>query len=225
MQCMFMLERLVSIVAPHECIVCGSEGDLACAWCEPDFCPPVPSRCFMCRKATVNNAVCKQCRSKSPLRHVWVRTELSGNAQRLLHVFKFERAQSAAANISRLMNEAVPYSEHVVLVPVPTATTRLRQRGYDHTKLLAQELSRELTLPMSNVLSRLGQSRQVGMKREVRLQQLKGTFRVKDPKIIKGKAVWLVDDVVTTGATLKEAARMLKKSEAKSVDGVVFAQK
>jgi len=222
---MFILELVLSMLTPFECLSCGREGGLVCSWCEPDFCSPLPSRCFMCRRISQQSAVCQKCRPKTPLRHVWVAAELSGNAQKLLHLFKFERAQSASREIGRFIYYALPFSDEVLLVPVPPATTRLRQRGYDHTKLLAREVSKATGLPYKQALSKLGQSRQVGMKREVRLKQLNGAFRVSRTDDVKDKAIWLVDDVVTTGATLSEAARALRRSGAKSVDAVVFAQK
>lgn len=123
------------------------------------------------------------------------------------------------------MQETLPYLDDALIVPIPTATIRLRRRGYDHTRLLARQLSRLLGLPYATALARLGQSRQVGTKRTERISQLAGAFYVKNAGLIKGAHILLVDDVVTTGATLEEAARTLKRAGAKTVDAAVFAQK
>ncbi len=155
-----------------------------------------------------------------------MRTELGGLPRELLHRFKFERAQSAASSIASLMYEAVNgLGGHDLIIPVPTATNRLRERGYDHAWLLARELGLTNHLPAMRLLMRLNQTRQVGTKRDQRLSQLRGAFRVTRPGRLQGAHVLLVDDVLTTGATLEEAALTLRKAGVAHVDAVVFAQK
>lgn len=75
------------------------------------------------------------------------------------------------------------------------------------------------------LLSRLGQTRQVGSKREQRLTQLSDAFRALRPDVIRNAQILLVDDVVTTGGTLEAAANVLRQAGASRIDAVVFAQK
>jgi ComF family protein len=222
---MFILERVIAGVAPHACLNCGSEGGLLCEWCFSDCFPPVPPRCYKCYAATSDSAVCAKCCHKTPLKRVWVRTDYDGLARQLVHAFKFERMQATGTIIAEYLQTTIPYMQNAMIVPIPTASSRLRQRGYDHAKLIAKELSRKTGLPRSALLARHGQTRQVGTKRAERLQQTQGAFRLSKPKLIKDAHILLVDDVVTTGATLEEAARTLKRAGAKTVDAVVFAQK
>ena len=98
-------------------------------------------------------------------------------------------------------------------------------RGYDHAALLARELARHTELTTMPVLRRVGQTRQVGATRSQRLKQLEGAFYVRRPEEIQGKKILLVDDLVTTGATLEAAARCLRLAGARTVSAVVFAQK
>lgn len=221
---MFIVERLISILAPHDCLLCGSEGSLVCARCWMDGCPALPERCYLCRKASPNSAVCNSCRRKSKLKHVWVRTDYEGLAKDLIRVFKFERAQAADSIIAEYMHESLPYLENTVIVPIPTATSRFRYRGYDHTALVAKELSKLTKLPHVSALRRLNQTRQVGAKRAKREEQLVDSFRIVQPDLMKGSKVLLIDDVVTTGTTLNEVAKTLKKAGAKQIDAAVFAQ-
>lgn len=222
---MFIAERLISIVAPHYCLVCDDEGALLCSWCAVEACASVPPRCYKCHRSSKDSAVCSACKRKTTLAHVWVRAEYGGTARNLLQKFKFERGQAAAKTIAELMHEALPYFvPDTLIVPVPTATSRVRGRGYDHAKLLAKELAKITQLCHEPLILRLGQTRQVGAKRQTRMDQLEGAFGLKKQDI-KGKRILLVDDVVTTGATLEEAAKVLKQSGAKTIDAVVFAQK
>lgn len=223
---MFVLERLISLVAPHLCMVCGEEGAVVCDWCLPDFALPVPERCYSCQAATPDSRVCKKCRRSSKLKHVWVRAEYENRVKDLVYGFKFARKQAACRPIARMMAETLPYLHpDTVVVHVPTASTRARSRGYDHAELLAKAIAAEIGLKHRNLLSRITQTRQVGAKREERLMQMKYAFRVVDTSVAKGMQVLLVDDLTTTGATLEAAAKALREAGAKTVNAIVFAQK
>lgn len=222
---MFILEKIISAVAPHQCIVCGTEGQLVCRYCEPDLCLPLPPHCYRCNALSMSNAVCVTCRRASPLRHIWIASDYSNYAKQLIYDLKFKGAQAAATAIGHAMHSTMPYLEDVTLVPIPTATTRIRQRGYDHAKLLAKELSNLTKLPSRSLLGRTGQTRQVGTKKHQRETQLQGAFWPNQFSNIQDAHIILVDDVITTGATLEQAARTLKQAGAKTIDAVVFAQK
>ena len=221
---MFIAERIINVVAPHNCLGCGSEGSILCGWCSNDAFLPLPPRCYRCYAQTADSAVCKKCRPQVRLSHVWVATEYKSMAKKLIYSFKFERAQAAAPILASYMLNSLPYLAEAVIVPIPTATSRKRQRGYDHTELLARCLARETRLEVCSALGRTGQSRQVGSKRAQRRKQLQNAFHAVRPQDISGKHVLLVEDIVTTGATLEAAAKTLKTAGAKRVSAVVFAQ-
>jgi len=120
------------------------------------------------------------------------------------------------------------YSQGAVnylIVPVPTATGRVRERGFDHAALLARQVAKDLGLPVSRPLGRLGQSRQVGAKRPQRQIQMADKIWVKNRGAVAGQQILLIDDVVTTGATLKEASKVLRQVGATRVDALIFAKR
>ncbi len=159
-------------------------------------------------------------------KHVWVRTYYEANAKKLLQSYKFERVRSASQIISEAMMEVLPFlSSNTLIVPVPTATSRVRQRGYDQAILMAKNISKNGSYDYSHAVSHLYQSRQVGASRQLRLAQLKDAFVVTSPGKVKGREILLIDDVVTTGATLEAMTQVLKKSGAKKVNALIFAQK
>lgn len=100
----------------------------------------------------------------------------------------------------------------------------MRERGYDQAKLLARKLAREARLPYADCLARSGQAHQVGSNRSQRLSQLSDAFRITKPRTVQNAYILLVDDVLTTGATLEAAAKVLHATGASSVDAVVFAR-
>lgn len=221
----FVVERFIDLIAPHDCLQCGADGAVVCEWCLPEVVDVLPSRCYRCRIQTDDSRVCRSCRRDSRLRHVWVSTGYEGTAKQLVHDFKFERKRAAVDQMAVLMTETLPYIRpDTIVTHVPTATGRVRRRGYDHAELLAKALAHKLNLRFNPLLRRMGQTRQVGASRKERLAQLEGAFQNVKVSDIK-KPVLLVDDLVTTGGTLETAARCLKRAGFRQVDAVVFAQK
>lgn len=222
---MFILEKLLDVIAPESCLVCQREGSILCSWCAPDACLPLPSRCVACQAQTTNFATCPKCRPKTQLTRVWVATEYTATAKELVKALKFGYKRSAAEPIAKYMHRACEFvPKETIIMPIPTASLRVRQRGFDHAFLIAKHFARANNHSVNTSLKRLGQSRQVGSTRSDRLQQLKGAFVVTKPQEIRGKSVILIDDVFTTGATLKTASMTLKQAGAKSVSAIVFAQ-
>ena len=222
---MSILDRIVSIYAPFCCVDCGVEGDrLFCEACIQNV-PEAPSSCYRCRVRTSQYEVCRSCRRQTPLRRVAAAFRYETAAKTLLQRSKYERARRGLTEIAALMHPRLPYfGPDIVLVPVPTATTRVRERGYDQAVVLARELSRLSGYPHRQVLIRLGQAHQVGASRAERLRHLDSAFRVRHPEKIRGAHIVLIDDVCTTGATLESAARTLKQAGARKIDALVFAQ-
>ncbi len=114
--------------------------------------------------------------------------------------------------------------ENALLVHIPTATSRVRQRGYDQAELIARQAAKRMGLPHKGALMHLGQKQQHGASRAQRLAQLRDAFRIIRPDLIEDRHIVLVDDVITTGATLDAAAQALKAAGAKRVSALIFAQ-
>ena len=140
-------------------------------------------------------------------------------AKKLIRMVKYQRIRSAAEPLIQAM-ALLPSGEEELIVPVPTTKKRLRERGFNQSLLLAQGIGRMLGMEAEDVLERVGeQQEQAGLSREKRLENLHGCMRAKHR--LDGKRILLVDDVYTTGATAKEAARALLEAGAASVG--VFA--
>jgi competence protein ComFC len=170
--------------------------------------------------------VCTSCRKQTALKYVWVANEYDGLPKQLVYQLKFQNAKAAVAPMVRMMDETLPFlPADTIIVHVPTATARYRQRGYDQAELLAKQLAKQRGLPHATLLARIGQSRQVGATRSERLKQLQGNYRPVKPYLIAGAHILLVDDILTTGSTLEAVARTLNEAGAKRVDAITFAQK
>ena len=222
---MRLLEKAIAFVAPHDCLVCQDEGSLLCAWCAPDACPALPDRCYLCLKLSPACRVCKTCRRKSQLRHVWVATAYGGAAKDLIAKLKFGRAKDAAEIIADFLDARLPHLEpNTIITHIPASTSRARVRGYDQAQLIAKSLAGKRGLSHIKLLARYGQKRQLGASRQRRLAQLNGAFRPSNLDFIGKTPILLIDDVLTTGATLESAAKTLRQAGARVINATVFAQ-
>jgi ComF family protein len=221
---MSVLDTLMNKLAPHDCLVCGAEDDLLCVVCSHTLLA-VPEHCYGCRRVSAGFLTCMACRQTSRPDSVRVATAYAAAAKSLVWKLKLAGAQAAAGLMAKRMAVLIGDADSAaVIVPVPTATSRVRRRGYDQAGLLARELSRQTRLPYYGCLARTGQTHQHGLPRRQRLRQLAAAFRVNRPGIVRGAHIILVDDVATTGATLEAAASVLRAAGAERVDAVVFAR-
>lgn len=221
-----LLESFITLLAPHTCVLCETEGEPLCVVCRQLELPPVPSRCYSCQQVTQDYAVCQTCRRNTALRHVWVKTIYDDTTSKVLMSFKFERARAAYRPIAMAMAETLPLlPPDTLLIAMPTATSHIRQRGYDHARLITRHLGSLGGYVWVSPVVRTGQAHQFGASRQERLEQLSSAFHVVDPETVRNKRVLIVDDVLTTGASLETLAKALKDAGAKQVDAVVFAQK
>lgn len=224
---MSLVDAVVGLLAPHLCIACGREGSVLCSTCLETAGEPFAPRCAGCKRLTDDWRTCRSCKSWLPADRVYVSTAYTGMYEVLLRAYKFSVQRPAAKPIAVMINEIITSHDFTgfSICSLPTAPARIRERGFDHTRLLAHELSRLMKLKTNPVLSRVSNVRQLGATRTERLQQMDHEFFIEKPFAVKGKTFLLLDDVMTTGASISAASRVLKKAGARDVYAVVFAQK
>jgi len=145
-----------------------------------------------------------------------------GGLKEAIHKFKFKRQRYLAQLLGPLLVNVFwtcpAYQKVQVVVPVPLTLRRLRKRGFNQAELLAREVARALNLPLFLTLVKARETTpQTGLKREQRMDNLKGAFKVERPFLVANKTVLLIDDVFTTGATIEECSRTLTSAGAKEV--------
>jgi len=146
-------------------------------------------------------------------------------AKELIYKLKFARAKTAAVPMAALMSAQLPVlDKNTIITHIPTANVRVRQRGYDQSAVIAKELAKINGWLYVPLLVRIGSSRQVGSTKTTRHQQLADSLIVHNINFIRGARILLVDDVVTTGATIETASQVLKKYKPKQIDVITFAQ-
>ncbi|MBI5178593.1 MAG: ComF family protein [Nitrospinae bacterium] len=231
------------IVFPASCAVCkaplpAEELFGICPQCKEGLVQPAEHACLACAMpidgevAGAGILLCGDCRISLPPFDLTVSgMGYGGKTRELVHRFKFQGKTGlsrflASTLCARLYAKLHAQAAYIIVIPVPLHRKRIYARGYNQSFLLAEEVGMALSLPVeTGVLIRAKytdpQSKQT---RAERLKSIKGAFAVARPEMVEGNTVILVDDIMTTGATLAEAAKTLKKAGAKSVICAVAAR-
>ena len=157
-------------------------------------------------------------------------TVYEGVMRECIHKFKYNGSLSLEALFADLMtNFAEKYMDmrcFDFIIPVPLSTAKLRERSFNQAYILASAVSRKFKIPcVANNLTRVKAGRpQVDLAKKARLKDIEGAFRLKRPALLKDKSVLLIDDVFTTGATVNECSKVLKRSGVKYIEVLTLAQ-
>jgi ComF family protein len=216
-----MINRLLQIVAPHHCYGCGKTGLLLCSNCKYDIADEPFEACLVCALPS-QAGICAHCQTSYEA--AWCVGERVDTLEALINGLKFARVKDAAAVLGELLDARLPeLPATTVVVPIPTVSTHIRQRGYDQTLLIARQLSRRRNMILKQELSRRDRHTQRGQNKRARFEQAKTAFECRgslDPAV----PYLLVDDVVTTNATVRYAAQALKDAGAQIVWVAVTAR-
>lgn len=236
-----LLQRPLAVLAaarwPNRCAVCRTDtagiGAGICAACRARHAPP-RARCMRCAIGVPAGVLtCGACLRAPPS---WQRAIAACDYgypwDRLLAAFKFHAALDLAPALADLLAARIEDGEASaaaeVLLPVPLAPARLRERGYNQAAVLASRLGRRLSVPSApRALLRLRDTpHQIALPREQRAANMRGAFAVEPLALgaLRGRRVALVDDVMTTGATLGALAEVLHQAGCAEVQCWVVAR-
>lgn len=224
---------VLGFLFPKKCVNCKKFGDYLCTDCFAKLDFTVPLICAVCGRAAIGGNTHPGCRTKYSIDGVFASVIYRGITKKLVYQFKFQPNLSDLQRIiGDLFYEGLIQQEGFYkaltgdscLVPVPLHSSRLRERGYNQAGLLAQVLGRKLDLSVNNLLLRNSKTTsQVGKTEAERRKNIKGAFETRGSPVQIPHTVFLVDDVVTSGATFNEAANTLKRAGVKKVWGLAFA--
>lgn len=232
------LQRCLNLFLPPACLLCGEKlppGFLAtdfCPTCRAGFPQPVPARCPICavayRTLVPSAHHCEAClRQPPPFVRVHAVGPYAGTLREAVQRFKYRGQLPLEYPLGTLLAESLQAGDEQrpdLIVPVPLHKSRLRDRGYNQALQLARQVGRQLRVPVAPDLLRRVRSTasQQGLDAVTRKSNLRGAFAVTAP--LTGRHLLLVDDVLTTGATARECASILRKAGAASVEVAILGR-
>jgi ComF family protein len=218
----------VHISLPHHCALCGASTSnrLLCTDCDADLPHYRAPACPICALPTASGQVCGACLQRHP---AFDRTLAAFSyhfpVDRLLHAFKYSGDLALADVLAKpLAQRAADHPKPDLLIPMPLHPGRLRERGFNQSLEIAKLISRWLDIPLAADACRRTRDTppQAGLKWKERRRNVRGAFAC-DLDLSGGK-IAILDDVITTGATLNEICRILKARGASEVSAWVVAR-
>ena len=239
--------QILDLLFPRACLLCrrlvvDERSPALCFHCEQDLSPIVKS-CLRCGAPVRTNELlisspskrtdCAFCKGQRwEFGRAWSYTVYQATAARAVRLMKEAHCESLTRSVGDLLanwlktQEAFSSVNYDCIVPIPQHWLRRLSQRYNHAATLGERLALGLDLPCSDtILRRVGWTQKQGMKTiSERRENLLGAFEAPKPESVRYRSFLLVDDVMTSGATLQEAAIALRKAGARHVDAVVFAR-
>lgn len=218
-----MIEKAIALLSPVSCYVCNASGSFICDDCFKQHIQFKQPSCFLCNRLSLDGRTCITCRRKTKLVAATITFRLDSLVEQLIYDLKYHDKRQLAKFFGRTLASHIKPNQFDMITFVPSDGKRQRQRGYNQAHLLAREAARASGLVLQASLLRLVHRSQVGLSRNQRFVSVQDNFIT--TANVRGKQILIVDDVLTTGATLSECARVLKQAGAKRVCGLVVAKK
>ncbi len=233
-----LFEAAASLLYPPACTLCGGKtraGEYLCEQCEAKAIRIVAPFCQQCSEpfegAITTAFSCANCAHRTIYFDAAVAAYRGrGIVRQIIHDFKYSRQVHLRHLVARWLctafdDERLCGRNFDIIVPVPLHSTRQRERGFNQASLLAELLSARISIPCKPQLKRVRYTTtQTSLDRAERMENLRNAFRLRKKADVRGLRVLLIDDVLTTGSTLSECARVLKRAGAISVYAATAAR-
>jgi competence protein ComFC len=233
-----LLQAAISLLYPAACTICGKNvrvGEYLCDRCEATLIRIVAPFCETCSEpfeGSIDNAfTCANCAHRTIYFDSAVAAYRGrGIVRDVIHQFKYARQIHLRHLVARWLGAAMDDQrlrdcDFDCIVPVPLHPTRERERGFNQARLLSELLSAQISIPSKAMLERVRYTTtQTALDRRERMENLHNAFRLRKNADVRGLHVLLIDDVLTTGSTLSECARVLKRAGAASVHAATAAR-
>ena len=211
------LPNFLDLVAPYSCRGCQKIGKILCERCKNDIITHCQNLCPFCKKPATKCV----CQNRLSLPPTFIFSRRSSTIGALVYDLKYRSARSAAKPLAEILSRTIPSSyQNLIVIPLPTIARHIRERGLDHTAIIARQFVGQYKQGsrVSRLLLRTNRATQVGSSRSQRLKQAQTAYII-NPKIkISPQATYLLlDDVWTTGASMLSATKILLDGGAKNL--------
>ncbi|MBU0648694.1 ComF family protein [Patescibacteria group bacterium] len=230
----FIKESLFDFLFPRTCIGCGEEGLWCCESCFKKIELRQANHCPFCPTQTEDGRVCQNCLPAHAIfRLINLGFYKNSLWQSLIQNFKYQCVEETVQILERLTKQffakypQFKQRRYDLVIPVPLHRRRFLERSFNQAEAFARILCSEIGTEINtSVLSRTKNTPpQAQLNDEQREKNIVGAFSAVDPTRVRGKKILLVDDVFTTGSTIREAAKTLLNAQASRVEACVMARR
>lgn len=199
-----MLDKLISLISPHHCVVCSDIADGMCKKCMLQLKPFNLHNCILCGYGlNTGSRCCSSCELANVNQLITVK--MSKDLRKLLHEYKYNNKRAFCKVLAQIVSNNIDNTgRNYIIVPLPPSSKHRRQRGYDHILNIVRHLSKMTNCEYEMVLRRKTNFRQVGADRQTRFTQAENAFISRYP-LSPDRTYVIFDDVITTGATITSA--------------------
>lgn len=234
------INGLLDLVYPPHCLTCQkyihSDSPIkeVCPSCIRRLLINHPPFCLKCSRhlsAPIKHSLCPSCQNiEISFDFAWCAYKYDENLKNLIHQYKYDQKTQLVRLFDFLIETFIDtygfdISQFDYIIPIPLFPARLRERGFNQAELLAKSISinRNIQLSTNNLVRIKNTHPQASLHQKERWTNISGAFRIKHPCSLKDKNILIFDDLLTTGSTVCEAARMIKASQAKTVGVLTLA--
>ena len=212
---------LLDLLAPHSCRGCGYIGKALCDRCKNNIILDHSNFCPNCKTPSLTGQ-CPKCKSLPPVFVIGNRSDLIG---KLVHDYKYQSTRALSKPLAEILHHTLlTIGGPVTIVPLPTIHRHIRERGLDHTYLIAKHLAKFRHYSVQKLLLRDRNTVQVGASRKDRLTQAKSAYQINSKvKVNPDTTYILFDDVWTTGASIKAGIKKLRQAGVQKIIVAILA--
>lgn len=218
----YFIENILNFIFPAKCGFCDAiteKGNFICTKCQANI-KDYTNRCQYCGKTTyLQNKICIDCQNKKIYydRLIFI-NEYDKEFKDKIIAYKFLDKKYLYNFFAEIMGPKLQNQEIDIITFVPISSNRMSERGYNQSELIARKLGKNLDIECKNLLYKTKDTkRQSELNKNERHKNVKNSFKLADNINIYDKKILLIDDVFTTGATVNECAKQIKKGAPASV--------
>ncbi len=227
----------LNLIFPQACFGCQQEGSYLCLKCLNQIELNREFYCALCKQKSDLGLICRNCRQSSDLQAIWVAADYNNKIlQDLIHALKYKYIEGISEDLAIIAVKYLQQADifchfginqtNTIIIPVPLHRKRFLARGFNQSELIADQIGKILKLDKVDLLKRIKNTEtQINLNRLKRQENVKEAFRLSNLKFDPTKKVILIDDVVTTGSTLKECVKVLSAVGYTEIYALVIAQR
>lgn len=222
----YLGQAVLDLVFPITCLICGTPHTFLCVKCQGQLTRLTQQRCLACQQPSAFGKTHPSCVSKNTVDGAIAGLNYKDkHVEKIIETFKYNFISDLAQPLAELIIEAInrqelfDYFESFILVPVPLHPRRFNWRGFNQAELLAMALGEKLQISLASKLVNRSKftKPQIKLTAEERRKNLDQAFAINPDASVGARKILIVDDVVTTGATMNELAKILKRAGAAEV--------